>query len=58
MAKRTTTVIDGFSFQFIREAVRIGVDLLEWGEEMRFSLNLHYFFLVVNQYPYVVSVWA
>ena len=57
MAEGTTTVINGFPFYLVREAIRVGVDLLKWSEEMRFSLNLHHLFIVMVENPNVVSVW-
>ena len=49
-------MLNGRSLDSVREAIRVGVDLLKWGEEMRLSLNLHHLFVVVIKDPHMVGV--
>ena len=53
----TSSLLDGGSLNFICEAVRVGVDFLQGGEDVRFALNLHHLFSIMIQDPNVVRVW-
>ena len=54
----TSSLLDGGPFNLIREAVRVGINLLQGGEDVRFAVHLHHLFIFVIKRPVVVGVWA
>ena len=59
MAEGATSVfLDGGSLNPIREAVRVGIDLLQGSEDVGFSLYLNHLLIFVIESPVMIGVWA